>query len=329
MSSVITGWGKAVPERVLTNADLERMVETSDEWIVARTGIRERHIAAPDDSAATLAVVAGREALTRAGLAATDLDLIIVATVTGDYTFPATANLVQDALGARCPAFDIQAACSGWLYGLVMAHQFLTAGAMKHILVIGVEVLSKITNFQDRQTCVLFGDGAGAAVLAASDEPGGVLGWTLGSDGARPERLYRPAGGSRLPITKDNVAAPEAYINMMGSEVFKFATRIMGTAMEEALTNAGLTAQDIDLFIPHQANLRIIEAATRRLNLPAEKVFVNLQYYGNTSAAAIPIALCEAIDQGRITPGSQIGMVAFGAGLTWAAVALKWTAPVV
>ena len=328
MSSVITGWGKAIPERVLTNADLERMVETSDDWIVSRTGIRERHITAPDESASTLAITAGRAALTRAGLAATDLDLIIVATVTGDYTFPATANLVQDALGARCPSFDIQAACSGWLYGLVMAHQFITAGTMRHIMVIGVEVLSKLVNFQDRQTCVLFGDGAGAAILSASTAPGGILGWTLGSEGSHPERLYRPAGGSRMPITKDNVGSPATYIQMMGSEVFKFATRIMGTAMEEALVNANLTAEDIDLFIPHQANLRIIEAATRRLNLPAEKVFVNLQYYGNTSAAAIPIALCEAIDQGRVKPGSHLGMVAFGAGLTWAAIALQWTAPV-
>ena len=326
MSSVITGWGKAVPERVVTNLDMEKIVDTSDEWIVSRTGIRARHFASGDETAATLAAAAGRIALERAGLNATDLDLIIVATVTGDYTFPATANMIQSALGAKCPSFDIQAACTGWIYGMVTAHQFLTAGTMKHILVVGVDVISKILNFKDRTTCVLFGDGAGAAVLSASNDEGGILGWTLGSDGDGVEKLYRPAGGSRTPLTRDNIDSSEAYITMNGSEVFKFATRIMGTAMEEALVNAKLSIGDIDLFIPHQANMRIIDAATRRLGLPPEKVFVNLQEYGNTSAGAIPIALCEAVEQGRVTPGSNLGMVAFGAGLTWAAIALKWTA---
>lgn len=328
MYSAITGWGMAVPERVLTNADLERMVETSDEWIVSRTGIRERHISGPDESASTLAITAGKQALERSGLTAADVDMIIVATVTGDYTFPATACIVQDALGAKGIAFDIQAACTGWIYGVVTAHQFVSTGAAKNVLVIGTEVLSKITDYTDRQTCVLFGDGAGAVVISGTETPGGVLGWTLGSDGARPEQLYRPAGGSREPITRDNIDTKSPYIHMMGSEVFKFATRVMGTAMEEALDKAGLTAHDIDLFIPHQANLRIIDAASKRLNLPPEKVFVNIERYGNTSAAAVPIALCEAIDQGLITPGSRLGMVAFGAGLTWGAVALEWTAPV-
>jgi 3-oxoacyl-[acyl-carrier-protein] synthase-3 len=326
--SAITGWGMAVPEKILTNADLERMVDTSDEWIVSRTGIRERHIAAPDESASTLAIRAAHQALERAHLAPGDLDMIILGTVTGDYAFPATSCLVQDALGAHCPAFDIQAACTGWIYGTVMAHQFVTTTAIRHVLVIGVEVLSKITDMNDRGTCVLFGDGAGATIVSASDAPGGVLGWTLGADGARPEQLYRPAGGSRIPLTRDNLDSHDAYINMMGSEVFKFATRTMGVAMEEALANANLTARDIDLFIPHQANLRIIEAASKRLELPSEKVFVNIERYGNTSAAAIPIALCEAIDQGRIQPGSKLGCVAFGAGLTWGALALQWTAPI-
>ncbi len=325
--SAVTGWGMAVPEKVLTNADLERMVDTSDEWIVSRSGIRARHITGPDETASTLAITAGRQAIERARLDPVDLDLIIVATVTGDYSFPSTANLVQDALGARCAAFDLQAACSGWIYGVVMAHQFVATGAMRHVLVVGVEVLSKITDYTDRQTCVLFGDGAGAAIISASDTPGGVLGWTLGSDGAEPERLYRPAGGSRLPLTRENIGTHDACINMKGSEVFKFATRIMGTAMLEALAQAQMTAGDIDLFIPHQANLRIIEAASKRLGLPSEKVFVNLENYGNTSAAAIPIALCEAIDQGRILPGDRLGMVAFGAGLTWAALVLQWTTP--
>lgn len=326
--SAITGWGMAVPERVLSNADLERMVETSDEWIFSRTGIRERHVAKPEETSSTLAIAAARQALDRAGITAGDLDMIILGTVTGDYSFPATACLVQNALGAKCPAFDIQAACTGWIYGAVMAHQFLVTGAMKHILVIGVEVLSKIVNYADRQTCVLFGDGAGAAVFSASATRGGILGWTLGTDGARPEQLFRPAGGSQEPITRDNIDSGRQYIHMMGSEVFKFATRIMGTAMEEALVKANLTAEDIDLFIPHQANQRIIDAASKRLNLPPEKVFVNIGRYGNTSAAAIPIALCEAIDQGRITPGNHVGMVAFGAGLTWGALAVQWTAPV-
>ncbi len=328
MYSAITGWGMSVPSRILTNADLERIVDTSDEWIVSRTGIRERHIAAPDESASTLAIRAARQALERADLMPTDLDMIIVATVTGDYTFPATACLVQDALGASCPAFDIQAACTGWIYGMVMAHQFVTSGTAQNVLVIGVEVLSKITDMSDRATCVLFGDGAGAAIVSASETLGGILGWTLGADGARPEQLYRPAGGSRNPLTRENIATHDAYINMMGSEVFKFATRTMGTAMEEALAKANLTAHDIDLFIPHQANLRIIEAASKRLELPPEKVFVNIEKYGNTSAAAIPIALCEAVEQGRVKPGSKLGCVAFGAGLTWGALALQWTAPV-
>lgn len=316
-----------VPERVLTNADLERMVETSDEWIVSRSGIRERRISAPDQPSSALAIPAGRQALERASLTPRDLDLIIVCTVTGDYSFPATSNVVQDALGARCPAFDLQAACPGWLYGLVVAHQFIASGAMRHILVIGVEELSKIVDYTDRATCVLFGDGAGAAVLSASDEPG-ILGYSIGSDGARPEQLYRPAGGSALPITKDNVGTSPTYIHMMGQEVFKFATRIMGTAMEEALAMANLTREDIDLFLPHQANLRIIDSASKRLHLPPEKVFVNLEKYGNTSAAAIGIALCEAIDQGRVQPGQRLGMVAFGAGLSWAAIALRWTAKI-
>ncbi len=326
--SAITGWGKYVPETTLTNADLERMVETSDEWITSRTGIKERHIAAAGESASSLSIMAGREALERAGIEGSDLGLIIVATVSQDYKFPATANLVQHALGAQCGAFDMQAACSGFLYALSVAHQFITTGAIKHALVIGVELLSQVLDFTDRSTCVLFGDGAGAVVLSASDEPGGVLGFTLGSDGARPELLYVPAGGSKEPMTEEGLRAGRQWVKMQGGEVFKFATRIMGTAMEEALNHAGMTAEDMDLFIPHQANLRIIESASKRLGLPAEKVFVNIERYGNTSAAAVPIALCEAVEQGRVQQGQHIGMVAFGAGLTWAAAVVKWTAPV-
>ena len=326
--SAITGWGKYVPEKTLTNADLERMVETSDEWITTRTGIKERHIAAAGESASSFSIAAAREALERAGIEGKDLGLIIVATVSQDYKFPATANIVQNALGAQCGAFDMQAACTGFIYALSVAHQFIQTGSVKHALVIGVELLSQVMDYTDRGTCILFGDGAGAVVLSASDEPGGVLGFTLGSDGARPELLYVPAGGSKEPLTEEGIRAGRQWLKMQGSEVFKFATRIMGTAMEEALAHAGMTTEDMDLFIPHQANLRIIEAASKRLGLPSEKVFVNIERYGNTSAAAVPIALCEAIEQGRVQPGQHVGMVAFGAGLTWAAAVVKWTAPV-
>jgi 3-oxoacyl-[acyl-carrier-protein] synthase-3 len=317
-----------VPDKVLTNADMERIVDTSDDWITARTGIKQRHVASSGESASTLSIAAAHQALERAGIEGKDLGLIIVATVCADYPFPATANLVQHALGARCGAFDIQAACSGFLYALSTAHQFIANGSTKHVLVIGVEVLSRVVDYTDRSTCVLFGDGAGAVVLSASNQPGGVLGYTIGSDGARPELLWIPTGGSAEPATEETIRDRRNFVQMQGGEVFKFATRIMGTAMEEALANAGLTADDMDLFIPHQANLRIIEAASKRLNLPPEKVFVNIQNYGNTSAAAIPIALCEAIDQGRVYPGAHLGMVAFGAGLTWAAAVVRWTVPI-
>ena len=326
--SAITGWGMCVPEKILTNADMERFVDTTDEWITARTGIKQRHVASSGESASTLSIAAARQALERAGIEGKDLGLIIVATVSADYPFPSTANLVQHALGAQCGAFDMQAACSGFLYGLSTAHQFVANGSVRHALVIGVEVLSRIIDYTDRTTCVLFGDGAGAVVLSASEEPGGMLGFTIGSDGARPEFLWLPTGGSAEPITHQVLDERRSFVQMQGSEVFKFATRIMGTAMEEALASAGMTAADMDLFIPHQANLRIIEAASKRLNLPPEKVFVNIENYGNTSAAAIPIALCEAIEQGRIFPGAHLGMVAFGAGLTWAAAVVRWTAQV-
>ena len=326
--SAITGWGMYVPEKILTNADFERMLDTSDEWITSRTGIKERHIAAPSETASTMALAAARKALERAGIEGKDLDLIIVATVCADYPFPSTANLVQHALGAHCGSFDMQAACSGFLYGVSTAHQFISNGAARHALIIGVEVLSRIMDYTDRTTAPLFGDGAGAIVLSASDTPGGLLGFTLGSDGARPDLLWVPAGGSAEPLTEEGIRARRQYTRMQGSEVFKFATRIMGTAMEEALDKAGMSASDMDLFIPHQANLRIIESASKRLNLPMEKVFVNIEKYGNTSAAAIPLALCEAVDQGRVYPGAHVGMVAFGAGLTWAAAVVKWTAPV-
>lgn len=327
--SAITGWGMYVPERVLTNADLEKLVDTSDEWITSRSGIKERRIAAPHETASTLSINAARQALARAGIEGKDLDLIIIGTVSYDYQFPSTANLVQHALGAQCGAFDMQAACTGFLYALSVAHQFIATGAARHVLVVGVEVLSRVMDYTDRTTCVLFGDGAGAVVLSRSEEPGGLLGFTLGSEGSRPELLWIPVGGSAKRIDEEDLRERRPYVKMQGAEVFKFATRIMGTAMEEALAKAGMTAEEMDLFIPHQANLRIIEVASKRLGLPPEKVFVNIEKYGNTSAAAVPIALCEAIEQGRVFPGAHLGMVAFGAGLTWAAAVVKWTAPLV
>ncbi len=326
--STITGWGKYVPAKVLSNADLEKMVDTNDEWIVSRTGIRERRIAGPDESASTMGLAAARDALKVAGIEGKDLGLIIVATVCPDYHFPSVGCILQAQLGAQCGAFDIEAACSGFLYALSIAHQFTSSGAAKHVLVVGVEKLSMYVDYTDRATCILFGDGAGAAVVSASETPGGFHSFTLGSDGARPELLYVPTGGSAQPITVENLSAGQHCIKMMGSEVFKFATRAMDAATDKVIGEAGIAPEEIDLFLPHQANQRIIEATAKRLNMPPEKVFINIDRYGNTSAASIPIALCEAIEQGKVWPGAKIVFAAFGGGLTWGAAAMTWTAPV-
>jgi len=326
--STITGWGKYVPAKVLSNADLEKMVETSDEWIVSRTGIRERRIAGPEETASTMGLAAAREALKVAGIEGKDLGMIIVATVCPDYHFPSVGCIVQAQLGASCGAFDIEAACSGFLYALSIAHQFTSSGAAKHVLVIGVEKLSMYVDYTDRATCVLFGDGAGAAVVSASDTPGGFHSFTLGADGARPELLYVPTGGSAQPITEENLRQGQHCIKMMGSEVFKFATRAMDSATDKVIAEAGIMPEEIDLFLPHQANQRIIEATAKRLGLPSEKVFINIDRYGNTSAASIPIALCEAIEQGKVWPGAKVVFAAFGGGLTWGAAAMTWTASV-
>ncbi|BCV24784.1 beta-ketoacyl-ACP synthase III [Gelria sp. Kuro-4] len=321
----ILGWGQALPERVLTNQDLERMVETSDEWIVSRTGIRERRIAAAETAASDLAVVAAREALQRAEVAPAQIDLIIVATVTPDMAFPATACLVQSALAAgRAAAFDLEAGCSGFLYALATAREFIAGGTYDHVLVVGVDLLSKITDWQDRNTCVLFGDGAGAVVLGPAAPGQGILSTYLGCDGAGGELLCLPAGGSRQPLTPENLAAGRQYIHMNGPEVFKFAVRIMGEAAVKALERAGLELQDVTYLVPHQANLRIIDAAARRLKLPPERVLVNLDRYGNMSSASIPVALAEAADAGRFHPGDILVLVGFGAGLTWGAAAVRW-----
>jgi 3-oxoacyl-[acyl-carrier-protein] synthase-3 len=326
----ISGWGMYVPQRVLTNDDLARMVDTSDEWIRTRTGIVQRRIADSKESTSHLALAAARQALETANFDPDRLDLIIVATVTPDYLFPATGCLIQDALGAsRAGAFDLLAGCSGFVYGLNVATQMIASGSINNALVIGAETLSRIINWSDRDTCVLFGDGAGAFLLQASDTPSGVLSFCLGSDGSGGDLLILPGGGSRHPLTLATVANGLTHVRMNGREVFKFATRVMGHAARDAIQGAGLSINDIDLLIPHQANYRIIQAAAKYLDLPMEKVFVNVDRYGNTSSASIPIAFCEAISESRIKSGDHVVLVAFGAGLTWASAVVQWTPPVV
>ncbi len=325
--SQISGWGKYVPEKVLTNFDLEKMVDTNDEWITQRTGIKERHIADEAETSSSMAVAAAKKALDVAGLQATDLDLIIVSTSSPDYLVPIVSSLVQDKLGATCPAFTLVTGCTGFVYGLVTGHQFIATGAYDNVLVIGVELISKFLDWTDRDTCVLFGDGAGAVVLAASNTPTGVKSFDLGSDGAKGKHLIVPGLGTATKIDHAMIDRGEQYLRMNGREVFKFATRVMPKSTLKVLENAGMTVDDIDLLIPHQANARIIDLAIRRLGIPKEKVFVNLHKYGNTSAASIPLALIEAIEEGRLKEGDHICMVSFGAGLTWASTVVQWGQP--
>ena len=324
----IVGWGKYVPQRVLTNDDLARMVDTSDDWIRTRTGIAERRIVADGETTFSMALQAARQALEVAGLNPAQLDLIIVATVTPDHAFPATACLVQDALGAtHAAAFDLSAGCTGFVYGLSVAADLISAGVYQNALVIGAETLSRITNWSDRATCVLFGDGAGAVLLQANGTNGGVLSTVLGADGSGGDLLCLPAGGSREPASHRTVAEGLHYLKMKGREVFRFAVRTMPAATRQVLEQAGLEISDLNLLIPHQANQRIIEASARALGLPPEAVFSNLERYGNTSAASIPIALCEAVEEGRIQRDDLVVCVGFGAGLTWGAAAIRWSAP--
>lgn len=324
----ITGWGMSVPEPVLTNDDLSKMVETNDEWIRDRTGIRERRIARENQFPSTLAVEASLKALEVANLKPTEIDLIICATSTPEYIFPATACLIQDQLGAvRAGAFDLSAACSGFIYATNMAAQAIRSGSIKNALVIGAETLSRFVNWKDRNTCILFGDGAGAFVLQPSDEPGGVLSAVMRSDGSGGNLLSIPGGGSRHPSTELTVHEGKHYIHMDGREVFRFATRVMAQATKEAVDLAGLSLEDVQWIIPHQANVRIIESAARGLKLPMERFIVNVERYGNTSTASIPIAMVEAIEKGQIQPGDKLVMVGFGAGLTWGALAAQWTGP--
>lgn len=321
----ITGTGFYVPDKVLTNQDLEKLVDTSDEWITTRTGIKERRIVTPDQATSDLSIEASRIALENAGLKVKDIDLIIVATSTPDTLFPSTGCWVQKGLGAgHIPAFDISAACTGWLYGMIVAEGLILNGAHKRILLIGSEVLSKIINMKDRNTCVLFGDASAAVVLEESDDESGMLSSYWRADGNLGNLLSLPAGGTRIPTTVESIAQDLHYLHMKGNDVFKHAVKRMGEAALEALESAGLNKEDIDYLIPHQANIRIIDATGRRLKVPAGKVFTNIHKYGNVSAASIPIALHELWDEGKLKKGDIIVMVAFGAGFTWAAVAYRW-----
>jgi 3-oxoacyl-[acyl-carrier-protein] synthase-3 len=319
----------AVPETVMTNDDLTEFVDTNDAWIRERTGIRERHIAKDTDFPSTLAVEASLKALKLANLRSTDVDLIICSTSTPEYIFPATACLIQDQLGAtKAGAFDLLAACSGFIYALNMGAQAIRSGSIKNALIIGSETLSRFVNWKDRNTCILFGDGAGAFVLQASDRPGGVLSAVMHSDGSGSDLLTLAGGGSHFPASESTLHDGTHYIHMDGKEVFRFATRVMASATQEALDAAGLTVEQINWIIPHQANIRIIEAAARGLKLPMDKFVVNLERYGNTSTASIPIAMVEALEKGQIKSGDKIVMVGFGAGLTWGALAAEWTGPI-
>ncbi len=319
----IIGTGSSVPEAILSNSDLEKMVDTSDEWITSRTGIKERRIADENTAASDVAYGAAEKALKAAGVSPQELDVIIVGTITPDFIFPSTGCVLQSRLGAKkAYAFDLMAGCSGFLYTLHVAEGIIKSGGAEKILAIGVDVLSKVTDFEDRSTCILFGDGAGAAVLTASEEPG-ILSSILNSDGNHWDLLYVPAGGSRTPIDEEVLKSREQYIKMEGNDVFKVAVKSMESATADAIAKANVSPEDIDLFVPHQANHRILEAVRKRLNFPEEKVFANLDKYGNTSGASIPLALDEAVRQGKVKEGNLVLFAAFGAGFTWGASVVK------
>jgi 3-oxoacyl-[acyl-carrier-protein] synthase III len=320
--AAISGIGMCVPEKVLTNLDLEKLVDTTDEWIFSRTGIRERRIASEGESTGDFAAGAAREAMAVGGVNPEEVDLLLVATCTGDTNaLPATATWIQEKLGTwNAAAFDLSAACAGFAYAVDAAHQYLATGRYEKVLVVGAETMTNIVDWTDRNTCVLFGDGAGAVVMTPCDPSDGVLSSVTGADGRGACKLYVPGAG-----TRDPKGSP--YLYMEGKEVYRFAVEIMGEVAVQALEKAGLTPDEVDLFVPHQANIRIIDAAAKRMNLPPEKVFVNVEKYGNTSAASIPIALYEAWKTGRLEPGDTVVTVGFGAGLTWGANVLKWTLP--
>lgn len=321
----VLGTGSAAPERILTNAELESMVDTSDEWIVSRTGIRERRIADEETASSKLAYEAALKALDSAKMDAQDLDVIICATVTPDMAFPATACILQDLLGLeRIPAFDLSAGCSGFGYAMAVAESMLLSGQYKKALVVGVDVLSRITDYEDRSTCVLFGDGAGAAILGEVPAGFGILASELGADGASGSVLQMPGGGSLQPASLRSVEERQHYIKMQGSDVYKFAVRIMDESAKRVVAKAGLAMDDVHWVVPHQANIRIITAAAARLGIPEERFFVNVDRYGNTSAASIGLALDELASSGDLKNGDYVVLVGFGAGLTWSALVMKW-----
>ena len=323
----ILGTGHYAPSRVLTNHDLERMVDTSDAWIVERTGIRERHIAADGEASSDLAAEAARRALQAAGVEASELDLIIVATVTPDRPLPATAVYVQQKIGARpdCPAFDVVAACAGFIYGLSIGDRFVSSGGARRVLVVGVELLSRVLNWKDRTTCVLFGDGSGAAVLGPSEGDGrGILSTHLFADGGQAESLHIPAGGSRLPACQATVEEGLHFVHMSGSDVFKYAVRALSSASMTALEANGMGIDDVSWVVPHQANMRIIDAVSRRLRIGLDRFVINIDRFGNTSSASIPIALDEAVRDGRVTPGQHTLMCALGGGFAWGSALVRW-----
>ena len=325
MRASIAGWGTAVPEQRLTNADLELLVNTSDDWIVERTGIRERRIASTGETTASLAIEAGTAAIKQAGITPEDIELLIVATSTPEQPIPHTGAFVSDGLGLRCGSFDINVGCAGFVYELVAGAAMLTAGGLGHVLVIGSETLSRIVDPTDRGTCIIFGDAAAGLVLeAAPDDGPGILGWDLGCDGSATGLLEIPAGGSRLPSTPETIAAGQQFIKMQGQEVFRRAVRAVVESANVALEHSGFAADAIDWFVPHQANVRIIEAAATRLKIPMDRTVVNLDRFGNTSAASIPLAIAEAADDGRITDGDLVLLSGFGAGMSWGSVVLRW-----
>lgn len=326
MPAAITGCGASFPACVLTNHDLERVLDTSDRWIVERTGIRERRIADAGESSASLGVAAGRAAMADAGIGAGDVDLLVVATATPEQPLPHTGAFVGDGLGLDCGSFDLAAGCAGFVYALVVGAALIDAGNLAHVLVVGTETLSRIVDPDDRATRVLFGDAAGAAVLSASGGPAGILAWDLGCDGSAAGLLGVPAGGSRRPASAETVASRQHYMQMSGREVFRRAVTVMVESAGTTLARAGATAGTVDWFVPHQANARIIEAARQRLGIPAERTVTNIEHFGNTSAASIPLALAEAAADGRITAGDRVLLAGFGAGMAWASALLEWGA---
>ena len=322
----ITGIGSYAPQRVMKNDELAQIVDTSDEWIVERTGIRERRVAAPEEALSDLALPAATDALGQAGLQPSAVDLIIVATVTPDMLFPSTGAILADQLGARdAAAYDLSAGCTGFVYALVQAHGMVASGLVEHALVVGGDVLSKVVDWEDRSTCVLFGDGAGAVVLERVRE-GGFLGFELGADGSGGSELYMPAGGSRAPATAETVAARQHYAKMNGREVFKFATRVLVDSAEKVLNECDVPVEEIDVYVPHQANVRIIDHARKKLGIPEERTVVNVDRYGNTSSGSIPLALGDAESDGRLKEGEMVLMTGMGAGLTWGSALIEWTA---